>query len=171
MELPKSVLSRFAAIAAAVALLTAVVLPALPARAASGSALAKSFATGFVQGFEKSTGVKLPKDEATCVGNRFVPKVKIAELAKIKTIDDLKPAQRQALIDSLGLCLSPQTYTAVLDKKLGTASVKQKICFEKAIITKLGVPKLLAVDFADFLKQPASAAVNKQISDLAASCA
>ena len=170
MAVPKSVSSRFAVIVAAFALLGAVVSSA-PARAESGTALAKSFATGFVQGFEKSTGVKLPKDEATCVGNRFVPKIKVAELAKIKTIDDLKPAQRQALIDSLGLCLSPQTYTAVLDKKLGTASAKQKTCFEKAIITKLGVPKLLAVDFADFLKQPVPAAVNKQISDLATGCA
>ena len=140
------------------------------AHADSGSTLAKSFATGFVQGFENSTGVKMPKDEAACVSTRFVPKVKVSDFMKIKTIDDLTPSQRTALVDALGLCMSPQTYTAVLDKKLTTLTLKQRLCFEKAAITKLGVPKLLAADFAVFLKQPATAAVNKQITDLAIGC-
>ena len=36
--------------------------------------------------------------------------------------------------------------------------------------TSHAVPKLLAADFAVFLKQPATAAVNKQITDLAIGC-
>ena len=143
-------------------------LGAAPAHAVSDTALAKAFATGFVTGFEKSTSVVLPNDEATCVGTRFVPKVKVTDFAKIKTIDDLTPVQRQALVDSLALCLSPKTYTLVLDKKLTTLKPAQRTCFEAAVL-KIGVPKLLALDFEDFLKKPQTA-TTAQVNKLAKSC-
>ena len=111
----------------------------------------------------------MPAGEASCVGTRFVPRVKVSELAKIKKIDDLTAAQRAALVDSLALCMGPETYRQVLDKKLTVMKPAARSCFEAAVL-RLGVPKLLAVDFEDFLQKP-QAATKAQVSKLALGCA
>ena len=156
--------------------LTAALTLAVLATAATGPASAKSdplvdaFVKGFVGSFEKSSGVPVPPAEARCIGEKFLAKISVAELTKTSASGNLSAKQKTVLVSSLGACMSPKTYKAVLTKKLGAQfSVKQKTCIADTAITKIGVPKLLDLDFATFTGV-SSTATQKAVTGILTSC-
>ena len=151
------------------ALVTTAALSSPPASAKTDP-IVDVFVKGFISGFEKSTGVKVPDAEARCIGQRFLAKVSVDELSKVGTTGVLTATQKTVLVQAMGACVGPGTYKAVLVRKLGRDfSAKQKACIADTSLTKLGVPNLLKLDFAAFTGVPATA-IQKQVTSIVRSC-
>ena len=151
------------------ALVATAALPS-PSASAKSDAIVDVFVKGFIGGFEKSTGVKVPDAEARCIGQRFLAKVSVDELANVGKTGVLTAAQKTVLVQAMGACVGPGTYKAVLVRKLGTKfTAKQKTCIADTALTKVGVTNLLKLDFASFTGVPATA-VQKQVTSIVLAC-
>lgn len=132
---------------------------------AAGPAQAKTdpvvdaFVKSFVTSFEKSTGTKIPTAEATCIGTKFLAKIKVGDLLKAAAANDLTIPQKGALSAAFGACLSGATYKAVIKHNLAAQFTPgQLTCLGDKAVAQLGVPALIAVDFKDFAGTQTAAA-------------
>lgn len=146
------------AIATTVAAVAGVGVAAGPVQAKTDPAV-DAFVTSFVSSFEKSTGTKIPKVEATCIGTKFLAKIKVGELLKASAANNLTVAQKAALSTAFGACLSGPTYKAVLKHNLASQFTPGQLkCLGDKAVAQLGVPKLIALDFKEFAGTPTAAA-------------
>jgi hypothetical protein len=171
----RTVLLTFATTLAATAGLG--VTGSAPAHAASDPAV-DAFVKSFVASFEKSTGTKIPKAEATCIGTKFLAKIKVGELLKAAASNDLTVAQKGALSTAFGACLSGATYKAVIKHNLAAQFTPgQLTCLGDKAVSQLGVPALIAVDFKEFAGAQSAAAkastakTESALTKIALSCA
>lgn len=165
------------ALASTLAALAGVGVSAGPAQAKTDPAV-DAFVKSFVASFEKSTGTKIPKVEATCIGTKFLAKIKVGELLKASAANNLTVAQKSALSTAFGACLSGPTYKAVLKHNLASQFTPgQLTCLGDKAVAQLGVPKLIALDFKEFAGTPSVAAkaentkTETALTKIALSCA
>ena len=150
--------------------LVATVVLSNPAASAKSDPIVDVFVTGFISGFEKSTGVKVPDAEARCIGQKFLAKVSVDELSAVGKTGVLTAVQKTVLVQAMGGCVGPATYKAVLLRKLGPKfNTKQKTCIADTALARLGVTNLLKLDFASFTGVPATA-IQRQVTKIVANC-
>ena len=158
MRASRSCTALFALVAVSTSIGGASILHAGAAQAKTDPQI-DAFVTGFVSSFEKSTGTKIPTVEASCIGTKFLAKVKVGELLKATAANNLTVAQKHALSAAFGACLSGSTYKAVIKHNLAKQfSPGQLTCLGDKAVAQLGVPALIALDFKDFAGTPTVAA-------------
>lgn len=135
-----------------------------------------AFVTAFIASFEKSTGAKIPKSEATCIGTKFLAGVKLGDLLKSTANNDLTQPQKAVLTKAFGACLSGVTYKTVLKKNLASQFTQgQLTCIGDKAVAQLGVPALIDLDFKAYAGVTTNSAANAKteaaITKIALACA